>query len=179
MSDLTFREEDHTYWLGDTKVPGVNEILQDLGVSGSGFYPEGAAQKGRDIHALTEVFDRGEAIATTPYLPYLMAWLQFKEDTGYEVIATEQKSHHPLLLYAGTVDRRLVIDGEEYLVDIKSGQACRWHELQLIAYGLVHNRPRLLAVYIAADGTYKKKEFNYDKEYVWLSCLSVYRWKHG
>ena len=64
MSELVFRESDHTYWLGDVQVPGVTTVLAILG--GYEGIPERilrkAADRGTAVHKITELDDAGTAV---------------------------------------------------------------------------------------------------------------------
>ena len=178
-------DDTHTYWLGEKKVPGVNEIIQDLGISNSDFYTEEHAQRGRDIHKLCDVCDGLGANIDHKYSGYRDGWNKFKEDYNFKPKKIELMLYHPILMYAGTIDRVGSMDKKSVLIDIKSGQPQKWHELQLTGYHalLESQKPSILpqlicAVYLRENGTYKMVEVETDP-YLWHSCLRVYNYKHG
>ena len=156
MSNLIFREEDHSYWLGDPEtgvsLMSVTRVLGDAGLVRTDFFTPQSAQRGTTVHTMTEDYDSGVLDETTvedhPYYPYLCAWKQFVEDYNAKFSRIEWRLAHPDLAYAGTIDRvgTVMLDGKNggpkvrrrCVIDIKSGSARPEHRIQLSAYtGLV------------------------------------------
>ncbi len=108
-----------------------------------------AGEKGSKVHKATEEIDKGEKVSidskfinpTTEQLEelsfeeYHCLWTYTKwlEETKPTLLATEFNIFTPL--YGGTIDRLFVIDGEVWLVDLKTGQNIfPSHVLQISAY---------------------------------------------
>jgi hypothetical protein len=171
---LTFDEPSHKYFLDDLPAPGVNEILQDCGLVDTTWFKPEHAQRGKDIHREIEDFSLGKYECRFPdYAPYVERWAEFQQDSGFVAKEVERRTYHPLYRYCGTIDAY----GDGVIVDIKTGGARSYYELQLIAYGLMLDKPRLLAVFLKPD-KYTVKEYDYSNEEVWLSCVRLWKWKN-
>lgn len=153
---LTFRPEPHTYQVGLTQMPSVTQILKAVGVSVdferlvergqllAAVLNEKRAV-GQGVHLATHYYDLGalDRSALDPRIePYLQAWVDFREATGFVPTLLETPVHHPGLLIAGTLDRAGTFTKFEgcqphdlHIVDIKCGDpedaAARW---QTVAY---------------------------------------------
>ena len=109
---LTFDEATHTYKVGGVEVPHVTEITSYLAsYAGVPFgVLEKARERGQAVHYATELYDQGVPdINSVPdaVLPYLKAWIAFRDDTGFTPFedGIETKVWSPTYRYAGTVDR--------------------------------------------------------------------------
>ncbi len=137
---LTFEPVGHVYRYSGRVVPGVT---QSLSVVERGFQfvdpgvLEAARQFGTHVHKAIELFNLGvlDEEALDPALaPYLAAWKQFLFDTGFKVLAAEQRVWHPRLKYAGRNDVTGLWRKRTWLIDLKSGAVPRTCALQTAAY---------------------------------------------
>jgi RecB family exonuclease len=138
---VEFDHASHTYQVDGEKLDSVTTILKDEGFIDERWYTPGSADRGSLIHEATAAIDRedldlqdfeGEEI-----YPYLQAWKKFKQENSFLPQYIEKQVHDPNLKYAGTLDRiGMWKDGQEVLLDIKSGKSELWHGLQLAAYHL-------------------------------------------
>jgi len=133
---LTFLSERHEYWLAGIKRPSVTEILRATGVS-TDFESLGATSDllrgqiefkrdlGTALHADIHSFDDGAlnwATVDDRVLPYLEAWMVYRENSGLKPLARERLVFHPALNYAGTLDGIFERpDGTKVLLDVKTG----------------------------------------------------------
>lgn len=122
---LVFDEASHTYHWNGIRVPSVTQILgamTDLsGIPGARL--EFARDRGHAVHYACELFDQDDLDWSTldPRLvPYVEGWADFRAKTGFIPTGIEEKVFHPGLRYAGTLDRRGVIDGQPSVLDIKA-----------------------------------------------------------
>ncbi len=180
--NLDFDKETHTYSLDGRVLTPVTDLLKDCGIIQTTFYTGKGAENGSRRHLATELLDKDildwSTIAECD-MPYLSAWIQAKEELGIEITSIEEQMYHPLLNYAGTIDRRAIIKDEIYIIDIKTGAKAKWHELQLILYGLmVEPRPNLLAVYLKKNGKYAVEKYDYKNERFAMSAIRVEQWKN-
>lgn len=165
-------------------MPGVTQILSDLGIADYSFLPtatrEMALQRGRIVHRLTELSDRGtldESTVDPALRGYLDAWRrfvgQYRIDHWHHI---EQPMHNALLGYCGTPDR---ISGE-LLIDVKTNSIPRWTRLQTAAYAMfLDYLPQRLAVELHDDGTYSVDRYSrvdlFRERQAWIGCLTAWR----
>lgn len=129
---LTFDEPTHTYRLDGEVIPSVTTLLSPLteyaGIPKA--VMEKAAERGNNVHKACEMFLWGtldEDLLDEEYVPYLSAFKQFMDDTGFVVELIEERVFHKKLRYAGTVDLGGVFPGlgrrtksHRAIIDIKT-----------------------------------------------------------
>lgn len=181
---IRFDPDTHSYWNGDTRVPSVTQILSPL--TNLGHIPKAilqrAADRGTAVHKATELFDLGMLDHTSisdEVKPYLDAWIRFLLDHKGDPIDIEQLVYHDGLAYAGTLDRRMLVDGVESIVDIKTSKTIYpTVGPQLAAYA--HACDASLArhaVQLKADGTYALHSYSDPADWsVFLSLRTLIGW---
>lgn len=186
---LTFDAETHTYRLLGAVVPSVTQLLQPL-VDFSGVPREVLQAKrelGRQVHFACELDDDAdleEDSVPEEIEPYLKAYRQFKADTGALVLLNEMQVAEPMLQYAGTLDRVLLVNGVRYLVDLKTSIATPiavgpQTAAYLRALGDTSVTHRA-ALRLRADGTYRFDTLTGADDWsVFLSCLTLFRFKES
>ena len=179
--------EDHEY-VEDNKIYiSVHEILTDCGLIDIQWYTEETAQRGTDIHKMTKEIDGGgdpELIKLDypeEYEGYIDAYLEFKQENDYQIIAIEKPYINKDLRFAGTPDRICKINNLPCILDIKTGSKCDWHGIQLSGYKMLLNdtESHLRALYLKENGKYKLepyKDSDYRKVFTW--ALNIFHWKH-
>lgn len=195
---LTFDEASHTYRYRGVVVPNVTRVLAPL-LDLSHVDPEKlehARQEGVAMHRMVELYCKGELhVPSLPdwLVPRLAAFKAFVAETGFVILASEQKLYHPTFAYAGTFDlfgRMPVKQGRVYrdatsCVDLKrSFFAGRVTGLQTAAYALLweaQGNPRAerrLALKLHADGSYATDLFEDPADRsVFLAALTLHKWK--
>ena len=196
MSDLIFEPVGHTYHTPEgVWVPNVTTILG--GLTDYGFVPADvlarAQAEGIAVHSMVELDCKNDLDVDT--LPEWMAghyaaWCKFKDESGFECIATEQRLHHEGFGYAGTCDlvgvtpklRKAKGPG---LIDVKrSFYAGRAIGFQTAAYSEAWNRgarndgriTQRFALRLGANGKYNLREFDDRNDFnVFLACLTIFR----
>lgn len=152
------------YQIGDKFVPSVTWIcskypkgvqfykwLADKGWDEAEAIKQAAGDKGSKVHNAIEDILKGKEVKiddkyvnnstgqpeelTVQEYECIMSFVAWLTETNPEVIATEYVVYDEAIGYAGTVDMKLKINGEIYIVDIKTSQQI-WpeYELQLSAY---------------------------------------------
>jgi hypothetical protein len=104
---------------------------------------DAARERGTDFHALAERWHKGEPVAVPEALAdewngYLDWWQEAQPDTLYAEELVANLEH----VYAGTFDLIAKLDGETWMLDIKTGKSVANakgvvypdHRLQLVAY---------------------------------------------
>lgn len=197
---LTFDEASHTYRYRGVVVPNVTRVLGSL-IDLSHVDPEKlehARQEGVAMHRMSDLHFKGELhIPSLPdwLVPRLAALKRFVSETGFRVVASEQKLYHPTYAYAGTFDlvgHIPVKNGRLYrdvtaCVDLKrSFFAGRVTGLQTAGYALLwedQGHPRIqrrLALKLHANGTYATDLFEDPADRsVFLAALALYKWRNA
>ena len=136
---ITFREADHTYWEGNQRWPSVTEILQAEGLVDTTWFDEWSRTRGTYVHQAIKLYNKGELLEKDldeRLAPYLNAWRQFRQNSDIEIIASEKMVYSELWQYAGRLDLFCKINGEDSIIDLKSGAVDASVALQLAAYAM-------------------------------------------
>ena len=184
-----FDEERHEYTVEGRKVPSVSRLLEPLtsAVYGS-IDPEvlrNAAEFGTAVHACTEFLDEGdldEGSIEPEWTPYVEAYKRWKEAVHPEILAIELRLG--CSKYAGTIDRICRINGELWVIDLKTTSQVHPHVgVQLAAYAALAERKfgasyRRAALQLRGDGTFKQTEFKSLKdETCFNALLGIFYWQ--
>lgn len=189
MPQITLDERTHVYTAADGRViPSVTQILTDAGLIDTQWFTEQATTRGTYIHeatALDDVDDLDMETLDEGLAGYVAGWRAFLSETGAEILSIEERVCSPAFTYAGTLDRRIMFQGFEWVVDLKSGSPLRWHALQTAAYASlvipsaagVHMLKRA-TVHLKANGRYSftphadRTDFD-----IFGATVALYHWK--
>lgn len=135
-----FDDAEHLYTVGGVRVPSVSRILRPLTNAVYGEIDREtlrrAADFGTAVHACTELLDLDELdedSVTPEWMPYLNAYKRWKAATRPEILHIEDRLG--CSKYAGTLDRICRINGELWVIDIKTTSSIHPHVgVQLAAY---------------------------------------------
>lgn len=179
---LAFDETNHTYTLGERRLPSVTSILKGAGLIDNSHWSDEAAWRGTCVHKALEYDDQGDLDETaldSSIQLYLEGWRRFRREFPCTVKKAELRMHHPILMYAGTLDRVVEVGGIPAIIEIKTGQPHSWHHLQTAAYaGLYEPSAARFAVYLRPDATYQMVQHKDRRDWeVWKGALTVYGWK--
>jgi len=185
MSELTFREIDHTYWLGSRRVFGVTEIFHDNRlIKGEDFFTEFGRERGHMVHLACDLlaWDNLDWDSLDPMIyNYVLSCARYFEHVKAIPRRTEHRAYHPLLYYAGTWDW----DGADFqrddlLLDYKSGGEQDWHKWQTAAYQelAIANRIPIEqrgTLYLQKDGSMAKLKLHRDRNdfKIFVSALNM------
>ncbi|MBI5259784.1 MAG: hypothetical protein HY855_25010 [Burkholderiales bacterium] len=185
---IEFDEARHEYRVGGRLVPGVTSILRPL-VDFSGIPPavlEAKADLGRRVHFACELHDDDDLDETSvepDVAPYLQAYRQWRADTGAVILLNEHKVYHPVLGYAGTLDRVANFGHHEWLIDLKT---CFTTPMsagpQTAAYqaALGVRTQRRAALRLRPDGTYRLDKLDGLNDWaVFMACLTLRNFKES
>jgi len=183
---IIFRPDNHEYLIGKIKIPSVTQILQNEGLIDTYFFEPEHARKGRELHEITELVDKGlTSIDGLPadYIPYIEAYISFLRISGVKILQSEKRLYHELLGFAGTLDRYVSINGHEAIIDIKTGVKAKWHPVQLAGYKILAdtNNAKMYCLYLEKTGKFKLVEYKDDIKYknIFMSALNIYKFKHS
>lgn len=186
---LKFDPDLHQYSIGSEILPSITQILAAEGFIDSTWYTAAGRDRGTTAHKITHDYDMGELfeeLLDPAYIPYLKAYKQFLQDTGFKVLASEVPRYHMALRYAGTPDKVGEMRGCFAVVEQKSGALEPWTRIQAAAQGeLVKQdfnvaRVKRYGLQLRPDGKYRLIEYdNRQDEGIWLSTLAIHHWKHN
>ena len=125
LPELEFLEEPHLYKLNGIEIPSVSEVMKPLSSSVYGeidpYVLRAAANRGTVVHeAIENYLNYGVEDIPATYSGYLDAFIQFWKEYKPKLIAAEYRMYHKYLMYAGTCDLLVEIDGERWLIDNKT-----------------------------------------------------------
>lgn len=181
IEGLKFEAEGHRYTFNGSVVPSVTTVLAPLlwlqGADSRDL--EAARIRGTYVHAACHMLNLGtlDEEALDPQLvPYVGAYKNFLEVSGFEVIESEIFVYHSLCKYAGQADFIGNYRGQSWVVDIKTGTPPPTVGAQLAAYReALPVRPNKCAcLNLREDGTFKWSpvEPNFS---LFQSALNIYR----
>lgn len=125
MATLLFFDHGHRYTLDGEELPSVSELCRFLTREIYGTIPQytldNAADRGHRVHKLTEAIDvYGKADVPDDLLPYLQAYVKFRQEHQVQWTHIEKPLAHQEKRYAGTLDRIGTVDGKNAIVDLKT-----------------------------------------------------------
>lgn len=188
------------------RYPRVSRILSTLAKHGLGRWRESLIREGRDpdaevrdaanrgtaIHALTEAIDLGARAECPPdLLPFIAAYRDWKAEHVRTVEATERLVVHRRFMYAGTLDKLVVLtDGRRVILDLKTGRSlgaearlqtmAYWEALEDEGDDGIDGRV-LLHLPWSNPGVVRMVDLDdVDRDHrAWRSCLRLYRFQHA
>jgi hypothetical protein len=186
---LTFDEATHTYRLLGGVVPSVTQILRPL-ANFAGIPEEVLNAKrdlGRRVHLACQFDDEqdlDEYSVEADVRPYLDGWRRFLSESGAEVLHNEQRVADPLLMYAGTLDNVLLLNGAKWLVDKKTSFSLpRATGPQTAAYQRALGDRTVThrgALRLRPDGSYRLDALTDPNDMaVFMACLTLHRFQES
>lgn len=132
QAGVTFDPAAHRYFFEGAPVLNVTSILRAHKISADwSIIPpavlENKREIGRAAHIAAHYFDEGDLQPGSVHhevTPYLDGWRRFVEENEFQPLLLETPLVHPLMRYAGTVDRFGIVHQLQDLpsiVDIKTG----------------------------------------------------------
>jgi hypothetical protein len=179
-----FDPETHTYTLNGERLPSITQILKGEGFIDTAFFTEYGRDRGSIVHRITHWHDTGELDpeSVDPALEgYLSAWRKFRAESGFKPYIIEQPMASEVYRFAGTPDRIGVMDGDDAIPEIKTGEVQPWTGLQTAAQEILYGkRAKRYAVRLTEDGKYKLIPFtDRNDRGVFLAAVSCFWWKRA
>ena len=181
---ITFDSTTHSYTIDGQPVPGVTDILTDMGFIDKTWFDDYSRERGKLVHRVIHWHITGEldeATIDTAILPYFIAWRRFEKDTGFVSTETEKPLGSKIYRFAGTPDQIGKLNGHDAIIDYKTGTILPWVGLQLAGYEILRGKPlRRFALALKDDGKYSLKEFKDRQDRgVFLSALACWHWQRN
>lgn len=185
--EFRFEPEGHKYFLGDLELPSVTTVLKDERLIDATWYDNQGRWRGSAIHLALQYLDEDtlDHDSVSPeHIGYVEAYLNFKAAYSFVPDLIEKPLWHPVFRYAGTPDRTGLINGNQAVLDIKTGATVPVDKIQLAAYAGMLGIPEAyerIRLHLKKDGkygikTYPREEASADFA-VFLSALNVWNWK--
>lgn len=174
MATLLFFDQGHKYTLDGEELPSVSElcrfISREIYADVAQWRLDLAAERGTAVHKTCEALDKyGSVDVDDGILPYVQAYLKFRQEHVVEWEKIEFAAHHPKDRYAGTIDRYGSLDGTPALLDIKTSYTIHAPlcSAQLNLYRRILSASgmqvdKLYILQLKKDGRYKLQEFDFD-----------------
>lgn len=185
---IEFNEEKHEYKYDGVVVPSVTQVCRFLSVDSMGgdtFLRDQAAIRGSAIHEATMMIDYEEMPEEFPveWQGYLDAYMQFLIDHKVEWEGIEHMVG--CRSFCGTIDRHGKVNGQECILDIKTGSKIN-HALvkaQLGGYSLLldpvtdYKIDKIYCLHLNKDATYELYDMGnpFYAEELFTDCLTLHR----
>ena len=181
---IQFDEDTHTYTYAGVKVPSVSTIINDLLGSDYSKIDPFYAERGTAVHKAIELHLTGELDESSideHVAPYFEAFKKFQRDTGFELEVTELRVFSRELWFAGTLDLIGHIDGKKYLLDIKTGQKQKWHNIQTAGYAIGFGERDIKrgCIYVKKNQTYQLHAHTSNADFMVFESMAVVFNKRG
>lgn len=154
---VDFDEAEHSYSHNGVRVPSVTQILKDAGViSDYSGIPQHYRDRGTAIHSYIERTIAGETPEMSEHVGFEVAADKLIEKYKGSVIGTEIRFTDQAFGYAGTCDLLVRLDDDSVcVIEVKTGKAQRWADLQASAYAKALGATSALVAELNTEGKLK------------------------
>jgi hypothetical protein len=194
MSEIVLTQENHEYTVDGFVVISVTQILRDLGFIDftmvDPFVLRDAQARGKAVHSAIDLLEENDLDwkKLHPLIrPFVDAYAEMKEQTGWKPAMREQKVFDPICNYAGQLDgfgsmEKLGL--EEVLPDYKSGIRQSAARYQTGGYAGAINKPlaKRCSIHLHGNGKFSidwyNKPENRNDVRAFRAIASVFHLKH-
>ncbi len=201
---LSFNAATHEYRVDGAPVPSVTQLLDDAGLT-----PDYAAvpptvlqharERGLHIDACCDLLDAEDLDWRSVHpeaLPYVEAWIAFREYEGFTPLTAQIPLYHPTYGYAGTADSVGLLPGARPVVVERKSTAkmAATYALQTAGYAqdgmwyappgggvlapVPWERPARLGVQLRRDGSYALVPYDDPEDLAaFLGVVALGRWR--
>jgi len=201
---LVFEPAAHEYWIDGILRPSVTQLLDDAGLTPdySVVAPavlQHARERGIHVDACCDLLDADDLDWRSVHpeaVPYVQAWMEFREYEGFTPIASQVPLYHPRYGYAGTADVVGTLPGgRPTIVERKTtSKMAATYALQTAGYGqdgmwyappgggvlapVPWERPIRLGVQLRRDGRYTLVPYDDPEDLAaFLGVVALGRWR--
>jgi hypothetical protein len=128
-----FDADAHLYYYQGVIVPHITELLDRGGWIDDTWYTEESSERGVQVHRLTADYDLGAidvASCRSAYRGYLLSHVKAFSIMRPKILAVEEPAVHPELRFGGRPDRELLAYDLHAVLEGKSGDPTRAHQIQ-------------------------------------------------
>lgn len=180
---ITFDPETHRYLSDGVPVPGVNEVLDELGFGidlPDALLPmlEHKAEVGTAVHKAIELDIQNDLDESSipDLMGYVQAFRKWRAETDAKIEWTEKVLEG--VGYCGRADIGATIGLESILLDIKTGSKIRVNRLKTAAYNAILGYQKRGCLYLAEDGEFDWDEHTEAEDYeIWKGLVKAFHWK--
>lgn len=165
---LRFDEERRQFFLGDTELKSVTQILKDAGRIDTRWFDEESRIRGQAVHHGVFLDVDGDLDLDTIHpivAPYMPGWFDFKAVSRFRPIVElcEKRQFHPVYLYVGKPDLVGLLNGGPAVIDVKTGNS-KTAGLQTAAYAdfpeiAALGKVRRFSLTLRRDGKFRLNEY--------------------
>jgi len=201
---LAFEPTTHEYRIDGVRVPSVTQLLEDAGLTPDySLVPQPvlqhARQRGIHIDACCDLLDADDLDWRSVHpeaVPYVEAWIAFRDYEGFTPAASQVPLYHPVYGYAGTADVLGTLPGGHLaIVERKAtSKMAATYALQTAGYGqdgmwyappgggvlapAPWQRPVRLGVQLRRDGRYTLVPYDDPEDLAaFLGVVALGRWR--
>ncbi len=201
---LSFEPATHEYRVDNVPVPSVTQLLDDAGLTPDySVIPvpvlEHARKRGIHVDLACDLLDANDLDWRSVHpeaLPFVEAWIRFREHEGYTPLAGQVPLYHPEYIYCGTPDSVGVLPGGRLVVVERKTTArmSQTYALQCAGYALdgmyyappgggvlrpvPWECPARLGVQLRRDGSYVLAPYEDPEDLeAFLGVLTLARWR--
>ena len=138
--------------------PHVTDILARAGLVDTQWFKDFDLERGSAVHAATHYLDEGDIDWPTVdpvVLPRVRQYQHFLDEVKPQILSIEEAVVNEALRYQGRLDRRVVINGREGVLDIKGPSRAAWQALQVAMYAACFPRPLARWTLHLSDDSYR------------------------
>ena len=187
MGTLRFIESPHSYLHDGEPIPGITQILSEMGLMGDYQPDPWYLERGRLVHLACEYLDKDGLdwdSLDDEIRSRVEAYQKFKKDYDFKPRMIEQPVHNHRLNVACTPDREGNIKWHDAVVELKNGGRQKWHRLQLAIQAICigedggRNTHHRYTLELKTDSTYKILRFEEDESdrKAAESLVTLYHW---
>lgn len=166
-------------------LPRVTDILKGAGLVDERWFSDHARDVGTALHVAAHYLDEGDLLWESvgpEVVGRLRQYQRFRDEMNTEILSIEEAVENRTLQYRGTLDRRMIINDREWIVDFKGPGVFAWQPIQLAAYAGCFPRMATLkrGTLHLSDDSYRLREHTDRTDWeVWKAALTLASWKRS
>lgn len=181
---VRYQDEDHSYWIGDLRIPGINELLNYWGYIDNTYYSEVPRDRGTAVHAgISDLCNGGKdymKFEDPEITERISSFMEFMAEKKFKPLQIEAIQYAPTANIACRVDLigKFGDSTAQAIIEIKCGAKAKWHSLQTAAQALCSGiRPiRRFCLYLKPYGKYNLVEHSNPVEMALVHALGTLYW---
>jgi len=164
-----------------SNLPRVTSILKNAGLIDTAWFTDEGRDRGTALHAAAQFLDEGDLDWKTvdpTVLPRLRQYQRFLDEVKPTILAIEEEVTNAALQYVGHLDRRVIINGDEGILDLKSAFKAPWQSLQISLYSNCFSRPMKRWTLHLSDERYQLIEHTDRRDWaVAKAAITIAAWR--
>lgn len=119
------------------RLPHVTNVLHRAGLVDTAWFRQEHLDKGSALHAAARYLDEADLNWNSVYksvLPRLRQYQLFLDGVKPTILSIEESVVNDVFRYCGRLDRRVIINGREGVLDLKGPARAPWQAVQVAMY---------------------------------------------